>query len=608
MGFIDTLFTVLRTKSYMPYVAAEDSPPLQVTPLDNPDGIPIPLDGLLTPQQRLLKRRNPGSDGEERPHKGPRLNNDPEFSRYGDDGVAKAAGGWIGPPGYGGTRIGGMNPFAVPLNGRQSQGYQPPDQKRGICRDYHSSFLSNTANDTHLMAFPFQDNGYCARGSMCKYSHGDDAVVPGQLYPGPLPFLPMFPGNLSFMPTAGYDPHEARMDMRPRQHQRAPLLPRIQQEDGSVLHPVRTSGELPVIQDLTPNIPPSLPMPAQEPLPSNDVNMQNPPLLNPPNGVIGLDGIPVMNGNQYPLSSTPFDLESNSMSSMQPPAHTRGNFRGRGRGGRGTFGGEVHSFRPEKRGDRTLVVEKIPEDKLSLDQVNEWFKRFGTVTNVAIDTVGGKALVSFEKHDEARAAWRSEEAVFGNRFVKVFWHKPMEGHGQVGARMLAASAPLMANIANKDPIPSSSPLPSTTTVPTPMIPTPSASLSASANRKVVPSTSTAVSALVARQQLLEEKIAEQKTLMSSLEKASAEEKKDIMIKLRKLSEEMTKPASSSPPEVEASKESITDGGKVAQEKIEKERLDKELEMHTTTDEPTTTEELKAKLEKLKAEVFTFCLM
>jgi RNA-binding protein 26 len=142
-GFIDTLFTVLRTKSYVPYVAAGDSPPLQVTPLDNPDGIPIPLDGLLTPSpdhQRPRKRSNPGNVGDERPHKGPRLNNDAGFSRYGDDG-SRSAGGWMGMHGYTGPQIGGMNPFHVPPNGRQSQGYQPPDQKRGICRDYHSEFL-----------------------------------------------------------------------------------------------------------------------------------------------------------------------------------------------------------------------------------------------------------------------------------------------------------------------------------------------------------------------------------------------------------------------------------------------------------------------------------
>ena len=156
-GFIDTLFTVLRTKSYVPYVAADDSPPLQVTPLDNPDGIPIPLDVLLKPsldQQRPRKRSNPGNDGDERPHKGPRLNNDAGFSRYGDDG-SRSAGGWVGMHGYTGPRVGGMNPFSVPANGRQSQGYQPPDQKRGICRDYHSSFLFSTDDYMLLMSFAF---------------------------------------------------------------------------------------------------------------------------------------------------------------------------------------------------------------------------------------------------------------------------------------------------------------------------------------------------------------------------------------------------------------------------------------------------------------------
>jgi RNA-binding protein 26 len=122
-----------------------------------------------------------------------------------------------------------------------------------------------------------------------------------------------------------------------------------------------------------------------------------------------------------------------------------------------------------------------------------------------------------------------------------------------------------------------------------------------ATRKVA-SASTAVSALAARQQLLEQKIAEQKTLMSSLEKASAEEKKDIMTKLRKLSDEMTKLTSSSTSsEAETSKASVTN--KVEQDKKEKERLDKELEMRKTADETSTTEELKAKLERLKAEVF-----
>jgi RNA-binding protein 26 len=116
------------------------------------------------------------------------------------------------------------------------------------------------------------------------------------------------------------------------------------------------------------------------------------------------------------------------------------------RGGRpGVFGGEVQRFHPERR-DKTLVVEKIPEDKLSLDAVNSWFKRFGTVTNVAVDAATAKALVSFSTHEEAHAAWKTEDAVFGNRFVKVFWHRPMEGQGLAGQRALAASAPIVASV------------------------------------------------------------------------------------------------------------------------------------------------------------------
>jgi RNA-binding protein 26 len=443
---------------------------------------------------------------------------------------------------------------------------------------------------------------------MCKYSHGDDAIVPGQLYPS-APGIPfMFPGNIPFLPGAAYDPHEARMDMRPRQHQRAPLLPRIQQEDGSVVHPVNSSGELPVIQDLTPIVPATPTMPVQGPLPSDDVEMKNSnnPIL--PAVMAGYNPVAAlgMNGSQYQPANAPMEVDSKTIPGMRPPTRSRGGPRGRGRGGRGTFGGEVHTFRPEKRNDRTLVVEKIPEEKLSLDQVNEWFKRFGTVTNVAIDAVGGKALVSFEKHEEAHGAWRSEEAVFGNRFVKVFWHRPLEGHGQVGARMLAASAPLVANIANKEKAVTTSPS-TTTDVGTSTAASAQASSSANASRKVsaVPGSSTA-SALAVKQQFLEQKIAEQKSLMSDLGKASAEEKKGIMARLRNLGEEMTQ-LTSTTSTLEASSAPVTNGShksnsdKVLHEKKE-DRLDKELEVHNKAEGSSTTDDLKAKLERLKAEV------
>ncbi|KAJ7275291.1 hypothetical protein B0H12DRAFT_1215141 [Mycena haematopus] len=594
--FIETLFTVLRTKSYLPYATASSTSDFPANSAGA--GIPIPIPTSSTSPERTRKR---SSDNDERdgrpPAKGPRLSSEGQFSRYsngrGGGPDSRSTGGWGArverPPlnGYHDSSS-QMNPGGMGMNGngRRPLPYLPPDQKRGICRDYHN-------------------NGYCSRGAYCKFSHGDDAVVPGQLFPmnaaGGMPFMPMFPaGGAPFGMAGGagpaYDPHEARMDMRPpptngavRPQPRAPLIPRAQQEGGNRMR----SGELPVIQDLTPpvhdaptsplvdrqrQLPPHLPL--QSPssqmnsLPSESFSDYDPARN-------GMNGHHPMNGNSG-MFGPQMDVDmSNSMDTM--PHHPGGGFRG-GRGGprgKGVFNGQVHKFNSERGNDKTLVVEKIPDDKLSLEHVNDWFKRFGTVTNVAIDSSSAKALVSFSNHEEAHAAWKSEDAVFNNRFVKLFWHRPLEGHGQVGARMLAASAPVVANIVKPESTPPAAP----------MIPAPSRAVATPA-RKTPSSASTA---LAAKQQLLEKQIAEQKALMAKLSSASPEEKKEIMGRLRKLGEEMTPTPAAAP---------TTPVVKEDPEKKERERLDKELELHSATakvEDEESTEDLQAKLERLKAE-------
>ncbi|KAI0936116.1 hypothetical protein AcW1_000438 [Taiwanofungus camphoratus] len=618
--FIDTLFTVLRTKSYLPYSATSPSsgyPSSSTQQIDT--GIPIPLDALLSPSiptspERGRKRSIDHDDRDSRPPaKGPRLNNDGQFSRYGRNdnrsswGSRSDRGGRMGMNGRGdymdGAMNGGMEMSSGmngamgsmgPMNGRGTQTYRPPD-RRGICRDYYN-------------------NGYCARGAFCKYSHGEDAVIPAQLFPmnspmgvGPMPFVPMLPnGGMPFGITSGsnaaYDPHE-RMDMRPTQstgqgvnnrpsNPRAPIIPRQGDSNGSV---AQKPGELPVIQDLTPKV-------------SKEEGSIRAPTQDEFSGPSRQDVIGMNAGNNMMYGSGAMTShEDVEMAGASTAPSRSGPRNGRG-GGRGTFGGDVHSFRPEKRNDKTLVVEKIPEDKLSLGAVNEWFKRFGTVTNVAVDAVNAKALVSFSNHDEALAAWRSEDAVFGNRFVKVFWHRPMDGHGQVGARMLAASAPLMANMAAKEASPSASTAPAETLVTPSTVP-----ISTSARKPSIPS---AAAALAAKQRLLEQQIAEQKSLMALLSTASPQERKDIMARLRKLGEEMTSSASASqspPPAATPSaapvarkpSRGITPRSE-DQERLERERLDKELELHHAVnavegEAEESTEDLKAKLEKLKAE-------
>ncbi|KAG1817673.1 uncharacterized protein BJ212DRAFT_1299191 [Suillus subaureus] len=150
-----------------------------------------------------------------------------------------------------------------------------------------------------------------------------------------------------------------------------------------------------------------------------------------------------------------------------------------------------------------ITPNQVTEDKLSLNAVNGWFKHLGTVINIAIDVHSAKALVSLPEHTEAHAAWKLEDAVFGNWFAKVFWHRPMGGHGQTGSQMLVASAPLLANLAAQD-------------TPTPSVPS---------QPPAAPPTTPSL-----RQKLLEQQISE---------------KEGILARLQKLGEEMT--ISSVPP-------------------------------------------------------------
>ena len=455
--------------------------------------------------------------------------------------------------------------------------------------------LSDTAN----MLSHWKDHGYCARGAFCRYSHGDDAMVPGQLFPmsgvpmvgSGLPFMPIFPSNsLPFAmaaPGAAYDPHESQMDMRPhtsgvgsgRSMPRVPMMPRMIPDDGNIL--LGNPGELPVIQDLTPKIP------------SDDV-LQRLDDQGSKNAVGASDALSPMIGlsSLDPVySNGSADIEMGSPSS--PGTSRRASRSSRAQG---TFDGDAQSFRPERRNDKTLVVEKIPEDKLTLEAISGWFKTFGAVTHVAVDARNAKALVSFSDHSEAHAAWKSKDAVFNNRFVKLFWHRPMEGQGQAGTRMLAASAPLVANIAAKESTAVSATAqaqePSVSSVPLAKPPPPVQKVSHSSGP---------ASMLAAKKELLDRQIAEQKSLMKLLDSASPDGKKEIMARLRKLGEEMVLPPA---PTSASPNSTFPVRSQSSHEQKERERLDKELDLHASNPPvEESTEDLKAKLAKLKAEVY-----
>lgn len=120
---MDTLFAALRSKSYLPYESVK---------LENSEGIPIPLDGLVSDRGR--KRVLEADEHERPPPKGPKLSSDGSLSRFSPSGRHMPTNG------RGHTRGEGLpNSFSHQDNST----YRPPTGfagrgRRGICRDYHS--------------------------------------------------------------------------------------------------------------------------------------------------------------------------------------------------------------------------------------------------------------------------------------------------------------------------------------------------------------------------------------------------------------------------------------------------------------------------------------
>ena len=112
--------------------------------------------------------------------------------------------------------------------------------------------------------------------------------------------------------------------------------------------------------------------------------------------------------------------------SMQPPA--RGGMGGRrGRGGR-----REQNDRPTQLAKSTLFVANVPEDKCNFGDLNNYFSKFGSLSNIRL-LPSNRALLEFSTRQQAQAALNSVDAVFGNRHVKVTWARENEG-GDDGGR------------------------------------------------------------------------------------------------------------------------------------------------------------------------------
>ncbi|WVQ76192.1 hypothetical protein IAR50_005854 [Cryptococcus sp. DSM 104548] len=184
-------------------------------------------------------------------------------------------------------------------------------------------------------------------------------------------------------------------------------------------------------------------------IPTPDMMFQGffPPFMGmPPGAFPGMPGMPGMPPQGFPLGP-----------GGRGGHGGRGGPPGRGRGG--YHNGNAHGPRPEPdetfqgareppkdRTSTTLLISDIPPRHLTVPAISEYFSKFGEVTNVAIDARSSRALVSFPTNAVAYQAWKSDEAIFGNRHVKVLWHRPLPGQGGQGQKALEASRTLLENM------------------------------------------------------------------------------------------------------------------------------------------------------------------
>lgn len=71
----------------------------------------------------------------------------------------------------------------------------------------------------------------------------------------------------------------------------------------------------------------------------------------------------------------------------------------------------------------TIVVENIPEENFTEDQVRSFFSQFGKVLEISMQPYKRLAIIKYDSWSSANAAYQSPKVIFDNRFVKVFWYK-----------------------------------------------------------------------------------------------------------------------------------------------------------------------------------------
>lgn len=118
--------------------------------------------------------------------------------------------------------------------------------------------------------------------------------------------------------------------------------------------------------------------------------------------------------NQFPMN-----FNMNTDNNNRGRNNRKGDRSGKKGGSRAPFSAEGPIL---DRSKSTIVVESIPEENFSEEQVRGYFSQFGNIVDVTMHPYKRLAIVKYDQWAPANAAYKSHKAIFDNRFVKVYWH------------------------------------------------------------------------------------------------------------------------------------------------------------------------------------------
>ncbi|KAF9279938.1 hypothetical protein BGZ68_007603 [Mortierella alpina] len=636
--FVSKLFDALESKSYLQNQGGADSP-LKPYNDDEEDLIPTGPAAERNPQSRAQqsdlqdsrehreKHRRGDSDGsedEDRSYKHARRESDRDYTsdHRRHDRRGDRSGGPMRQQGI--TTLGFNNRnnmnnnqgFNNNMNNGMDRGHwNGPPQQRNNFQDQHSNGSwrggSNMRGGRGGMqggsgfgqerrrqrCRDYDEKGFCMRGDDCPYDHGEDRIVVDDMQRVPFDMM----GGLPGMGHSG-------MAM------------------GSNRPPFFPGG------------------------PNGNMMPNSPEVYDPEAAALPRDDMGARVGGE------PFDArrqQGGFESGRFQDGSGRGGMRGRGslrgmRGGRGR-GGSAHPYATPGRfgaggsagGSKTsLVVEHIPDEFNTIDKVNDFFKQFGSLTNIQVDQPAHKALIQYSTREEASAAYNSPEVIFGNRFVKVYWQpddvdaatfgRQPKPTGQVRPEMGAGSGPGGAHRPPHSHIHAHShaaPLtPATSVLMTPERAAELAAERAAAAAKMEENKKTMQEIQQKKDELIKRQQEEQRKIMEKLfaNKTMSQEDKDEILKGLKnvaieVTKEMADPMAQARAAATAAEALRQAEMKKEAERLEKAKLDLELEgLNSTDSEKTaagasapasggstdaaeTTAALKAKLAALQAQ-------